>query len=67
MRQFNSRENPEDAAELEREAQVKQMLQDIIIFDAHPREPGAFIKKYGKRYSRLSELKPHHFNHPKLG
>jgi hypothetical protein len=67
MRIFNSKENPENAAELEREAQAKEMVQSLIVFDADRRKPGAWIERWGKKFSRISELKAKHFNHPKLG
>lgn len=60
MRITDLRNNPEAVSERERQKQANDLLQMIVVFDAE-RKPGAFIKKYGKKFSRLNELKSEHF------
>jgi len=59
---YNSKESEEDKAELERFQQANDFISGFVVFDA-PRKPGGYTEKRGYRYSRLDELKAHHFDH----
>lgn len=58
---YDLRNSKEDQNEKERFEQASDLLYKLIVFDS-PREPGGFIKRYGHKFSRLHELKAHHFN-----
>lgn len=52
----------EGKAERERYEQAYELIRTMIIYDADCRKPGDFIRRWGYRFSRLKELKSHHFN-----
>lgn len=54
----------EGQRERERLEQVKQMVSESFLFSCI-QKPGEFIRRYGNRYSRLKELKSHHFSYRK--
>lgn len=58
---YNSKESEEDKAELERFQQANDFMFNSIVFNS-PLEVGGFTKKYGYKYSKLSELKSYHFD-----
>lgn len=59
---MNSRENEEDKLELECQREAERMVEMAITHEAPPREPGAWIKRFGGYFKHLKDLKSHHFN-----
>jgi len=72
MKSINSKNNPEDIAEMERYKEAELLIEEtytrIICFDHYTKgrlksKPGQLLEDIKYKFKRLSELKPHHFEH----
>lgn len=62
MKTLNCKDSITDKAEAERYKQAKELIETNFFFSCE-NKPGEFIKRFSKKFPRLSEFKSHHFNH----
>ncbi len=55
------RANDEEIAERERQQQADKLIEEHFLFSCL-NKPGEYIKRFGRKFSRLNELKAEHFN-----